>query len=61
MGDSVCWVVDEEFACTVVLKVCVDFGEVVSCFHDTNASTFITWFDYYGLVIFEIVKCYLFL
>ena len=61
MGYCVCWVVGEEFVCTVVLNVCVDFGEVVSCVHDTNASTIITWFDYYRLVIFEIVQCCLFL
>ena len=51
----------EEFVYTVVLNMFVDFGDVASCVHDTNASTFITWFDYYGLVIFEIVQCCLFL
>ena len=61
VGYSICWVAGEEFVYTVVLKVCVDFDEVVYCVHDTNASTFFRCFDYYGLVIFEIVKCCLFL
>ena len=60
MGYGVCCAVGEEFVCIVVLKVCVDFGEVVSCVQDAHASTFITWFDYYGLVILEIVLCCLF-
>ena len=42
----------------LVLKVCVYFCEVVSRVHDV--STFITWFDYNGLVIFEVAKCFLF-
>ena len=45
----------------VVLQVRVDFSEVVSCVHNANASTFITWFDDNGLVIFEVVQFCLFL
>ena len=37
--------------------MCVDLSEVVSCVHYANVSTFITWFDDNGLVIFEVVKC----
>ena len=40
---------------------CVDFSEVVFCVHYTNASTFITWFDDNGLVIYEVVQCCFFL
>ena len=35
----------------------MDFGEVVSCVHDTDASTFITRFDDDRLVILEVVQC----
>ena len=52
---SVCWVVGEYFECIVIFKVRFYFGEVVSCVHDVNSSTIITWFDYNGSVIFEIV------
>ena len=55
-----CWVVGEWFVCIVVLQVCVDFSEVVSV-HYANVSTFITWFDNNGLVIFDVIQCYLFL
>ena len=58
MGYCACWMVGEWFVYILILKVCVDFCEVVSCVH--NASTFIAWFDYNGLVIFEVVKCFLF-
>ena len=34
---------------------------VVSCIHNSNASTFFTWFDYNGSVIFEIVQFCIFL
>lgn len=45
VGYCVCWVGSEWFACIVLLKVYVDFGEVVRSVHDANACTFITWFD----------------
>ena len=32
--------------------MCQDFGGVVSSVHDVNTSTFTTWFDYNGSVIF---------
>ena len=35
---------------------CVDYGEVVSCFHYADATTFITWFDDDGSVILEAVQ-----
>ena len=35
----------------------MDFGEVASCVHCADASTFITWFDDDGLVILEVVQC----
>ena len=54
-------VVYEKFVCIVVLKVCLSFGELVSCIHDANTPIFIKSFDYNGSVIFEIVQCYLFL
>ena len=37
--------------------MCVDLSEVVSYVNYANVSTFITWFDDNGLVIFEVVKC----
>ena len=37
-----CWVVGEWFVCSVVLQVCVDFSETVSCVYYANVSTFIT-------------------
>ena len=42
VGYCVCWVGSEWFACIVLLKVYVDFGEVVRSVHDANACTFIT-------------------
>ena len=54
IGYCTCWAVGKWFVCSVVLQVCVDFSEIVSCVHYTNASTFITWFDDNGLVIFEV-------
>ena len=57
MGCCVCWDFGEQFLCIVVFNVCVDFGEVVSCVYDANASPFITWFDYNGLVIFGYYFC----
>ena len=76
IGYCICWVVAEWSVCIVVLQVvglwlsglyvlwscrCVDFGEVVSCVHYANASTFIVWFDDNELVIFEVVQCCFFL
>ena len=52
-----CWVVGEWFVCTTILKVVVDFGEVVSCVHYADSSNFITWFDDDGLVILEVLQC----
>ena len=40
---------------------CLDFGEIISCVHYANASTFIIWFDDNELVIFEVVQCCFFL
>ena len=45
----------------MVFKVYVDFVEAVSCVNDVNDSTFITWFDYNGSIIFGIVQCCIFL
>ena len=45
----------EWFACIAILQVCVDFGELVSCVHYENGSTFITSFHDNGLVILEVV------
>lgn len=39
----------------------MDFGEVVSCIHDSNVVTFTTWLDYNGVVISEVVQFILFL
>ena len=50
-------VVDEWPVCSVVLQVCVDFDEVVSCVHDTDTCTFITWFDDNEFIILETVQC----
>ena len=55
------WVVCEWFVCIVILQVYVEFSEVVFCVHCANASIFITWLDDNRLVIFEIVRCCLFL
>ena len=52
-----CWIVGEWFACIAILWVCVDFSELVSCVHYTDASTFITGFDDNRAVIFEVVQC----
>ena len=38
----------------------MDFGEVVSCIHDSNVVTFTTWLDYNGVVISEVVQFILF-
>ena len=54
IGYCICWGCGLVFLSVVILKVCVDDG-------NTNASAFITWFDYNGLVIFEVVQCFLFL
>lgn len=43
------------------LHACVDFGGVVSYVHDATASTYITWFDYIGVVISEVLQSFLFL
>ena len=43
------------------LHACVDFGEVVSYVHDTTASTYITWFDYIGTVLFDVLQSFVFL
>ena len=61
IGCCTCWIVGDWFVCIVVLQLCVDFDEVVSWVHYPNVSTFITWFDDNGLVIFEVVQCCLFL
>ena len=61
IGYCTCWVVGDWFVCIVVLQLCVDFSELVSCVHYANAFTFITWFDDNGLVIFEVVQCCIFL
>ena len=45
------WVVVKWFLCVAILKVCVEFVEVVCGVHDVNAHAFITWFDYDGMVI----------
>ena len=50
IGYCTYWVVGEWFVCIVVLQVCVDFGELVSCVHYANVSIFITWFGDNGLV-----------
>ena len=50
-----CWVLGDWFMCIVVLQVCVDISEIVSCVHYANAYAFITWFDDNGLVIFEVI------
>ena len=39
----------------------MDSREVMPYVHDTNVSTFMTWFDDNGLVIFEVVQCFLYL
>ena len=49
------WVVGKWFLCVAILKVCVKFVEVVPGVHDANAHTFITWFDYDGVVISKFV------
>lgn len=61
MGYCICGIAVEWFVCIGVLKVCVDFGEVVSCIHDSNVVTFTTWLDYNGVVISEVVQFILFL
>ena len=38
MGYCVCWVVSDWFVCIVIWKVCLNFGERVSCVHNTNTS-----------------------
>ena len=45
------WVVVKWFLCVVILKVYVEFVEVICGVHDINAHAFITWFDYDGMVI----------
>ena len=52
MGCCIFWIVDEWFVCILVLQVWVDFMEVITCIHDAYTFTFITWFNYDGLVIF---------
>ena len=52
-----CWVAGEWFVCTTILKVVVNFAEVVSCVHYADSSNFVTWFDDDGLVILEVVQC----
>ena len=59
IGYCVCWVVGEQFVCIVVLKVCVDFGVVVSSVHDANASAFITCFDYNRLFLLQVTTGFL--
>ena len=46
IGYSLSWVVGEQFVCIMLLKMGVDFSEVVSCVHHANASTVIIWFHY---------------
>ena len=55
LGYCTFWVAGKWFACFV------DFGEVVSYVHDTTASTYITWLDYIGLVLFEDLQSFVFL
>ena len=49
------WVVGKQMICITILKVCVDFVEVVLGVHDANAPDFTTWFDYDGVVISKVV------
>ena len=40
----------------VLWSCTVDLDEIISCVHDSDTPTFITWFDDYGLVIFEVLQ-----
>ena len=60
IGHCTCWVVGEWFLCIVVLRVWVDFGEVVYCVRHADAYIFITWLDDNGWVIFEAAQRCLF-
>ena len=42
----------EWFVFVMVLKVCMDFGEVILGVQDINSYTFITWFDCDGMYIY---------
>ena len=46
---------------SVVLQVCVDFDEVISCVHDTDTCTFITWFDDNDLLFWSLFNAVFFL
>ena len=48
IGYCTYWVVGEWSVCIVVLQVCVDFGELVSCVHYANVSILS-----HGLVIMD--------
>ena len=48
------WVVGKWFVYVAILKVRVDFVEVVPGVHDAGVPTFSTWFDYDGVVISKV-------
>ena len=43
------------FVCVAILKVFVDFVEVLPGVHYVNAPNFIRWFDYDGVVISKLI------